>query len=145
MNIQSILAKKGSQVITIGARQSIREALETLVQYNIGALVVVNQAEQPIGILSERDIVRAAATGKDWLHLDVRTLMTRELITGVPDDDLEVVAHTMTEQRIRHVPVVDQGRRLIGIVSIGDIVKAQRDQYEGELYTLQTQLLADTA
>lgn len=145
MNIQSILAKKGSQVVTIGARQAIREALETLVRYNIGALVVVNHAEQPIGILSERDIVRAAATGEALLHLEVRTLMTRELITGVPDDDLEVVAHTMTEHRIRHVPVVDRERRLVGIVSIGDIVKAQRDQYEGELYTLQTQLLADTA
>lgn len=144
MNIQSILAKKGSEVVTIGARQSIREALETLVQYNIGALVVVNHAAQPIGILSERDIVRAAANGESLFHLNVYALMTRELITGVPDDDLGVVAHTMTEKRIRHVPVVDQGQ-LVGIVSIGDIVKAQRDQYEGELYTLQTQLLADTA
>jgi CBS domain-containing protein len=144
MNIQSILARKGSQVVTIRARQSIREALEALAQYNIGALVVVNHAEQPIGILSERDIVRAAANGESIFHLNVHALMTRELITGIPDDDLEVVAHTMTEKRIRHVPVVDQGQ-LVGIVSIGDIVKAQRDQYEGELYTLQTQLLADTA
>jgi CBS domain-containing protein len=66
--------------------------------------------------------------------------MIRDMIIGVPEDDLESVAHTMTEKRVRHIPVVEDGR-LIGIVSIGDIVKAQRDQYRGELYTLQTLML----
>jgi CBS domain-containing protein len=144
MNIQSILATKGTHVVTIRPQQSIREALATLVRHNIGALVVVNQANEPVGILSERDIVRAAATNEALFPLPVSTLMSREMVTGVPEDDLEAVAHTMTEKRTRHVPVVDQGK-LVGIVSIGDIVKAQRDQYQGELYTLQTQILANDA
>lgn len=144
MNIQSILATKGTHVVTVRPQQSIREALTTLVRHNIGALVVVNHVHQPIGILSERDIVRAAATNEALFSMPVSTLMCREMVTGVPEDDLEAVAHTMTEKRTRHVPVVDQGK-LVGIVSIGDIVKAQRDQYQGELYTLQTQILADDA
>ncbi len=71
----------------------------------------------------------------------VSAVMTRDIITAVPQDDLMSVANTMTEMRIRHLPVVDQGR-LVGIVSIGDVVKAQRDHYHGEVDTLQTQLLA---
>jgi CBS domain-containing protein len=144
MNIQSILATKGTHVVTIRPQHSIREAIATLVRHNIGALVVVNHADEPIGILSERDIVRAATTNEALFSMPVHTLMSREMITGVPEDDLEAVAHTMTEKRTRHVPVVDRGR-LVGIVSIGDIVKAQRDRYQGELYTLQTQILADDA
>jgi len=68
-------------------------------------------------------------------------VMTRELVTGVPQDDLESVAYTMTEKRTRHIPVVEHGT-LVGIVSIGDVVKAQRDRYQGELHTLETQVLA---
>jgi CBS domain-containing protein len=142
MNIQNILATKGTSVVTIGPQQSIREAIVSLVTHNIGALVVVNHAGQPIGILSEREIIRAAVKHEAILALPVSVLMSREVVTGVPYDDLEAVAHTMTEKRVRHVPVVDQGK-LVGIVSIGDVVKAQRDQYQGELYTLQTQILAD--
>lgn len=144
MNIQSILAIKGTHVVTIRPQQSIREALTTLVTHNIGALVVVNNAGLPVGILSERDIILTAATNEAVFSQSVGALMTREAVTGVPEDDLEAVAHTMTEKRIRHIPVVEQ-ERLVGIVSIGDIVKAQRDQYQGELYTLQTQLFADDA
>jgi CBS domain-containing protein len=71
----------------------------------------------------------------------VRGIMTRDVVTATPDDDLLAVAHVMTERRIRHLPVVAAGR-LVGIVSIGDLVKAQRDQYQGELDTLQAQLFA---
>jgi CBS domain-containing protein len=142
MNIQSILARKGSHVVTIHPQQTIREAVATLARHNIGALVVVNAAGQPIGIISERDIIRAVAHDEAVFAVTVRTLMTRELVTGVPYDDLEAVGHTMTERRIRHVPVVDQGQ-LVGIVSIGDVVKAQRDQYQGEVYTLEIQILAE--
>jgi len=68
--------------------------------------------------------------------------MTRNVVIGVPEDDLVSVGHTMTERRIRHLPVMASGS-LVGIISIGDIVKAQRDQYQGEVETLQTQLLGD--
>ena len=140
MKIQNILSKKGAHVVTIKAEQSIREAVATLVRHHIGALVVLNSANEPVGILSERDIIRAAVENEALFTLTVADLMTRELIVGTLDSDLTAVAHTMTEKRIRHVPVLDQGE-LVGIVSIGDVVKAQRDEYEGELYTLQIQIL----
>jgi CBS domain-containing protein len=142
MNIHSILAVKGTKVVTVRPQQSIREAITLLVDNNIGALVVTNDVGKPVGILSERDIIRAAAQNEAIFSQPVSALMTRGITTGEPHDDLESVAHTMTEKRIRHIPVIDQGK-LLGIVSIGDIVKAQRDQYQGELYTLETQMLAD--
>jgi CBS domain-containing protein len=140
MNIANILARKGSMAVTVRPEQSIREALGLLERHNIGALVAV-QGESPVGILSERDIVREAARNDKFFILTVADLMTRDVITGQPHDDLLTVAHTMTERRIRHLPVVDKDR-LIGMVSIGDVVKAQRDHYQGEVDTLQTQLLA---
>ena len=141
MNIANILARKGSMAVTVRPEQSIRDALALLERHNIGALVAVED-ERPVGILSERDIVREAARNEAFFARMVADLMTRDVITGQPHDDLHSVAHTMTERRIRHLPVVDQGR-LIGMVSIGDVVKAQRDHYQGEVDTLQTQLLAD--
>jgi CBS domain-containing protein len=140
MNIANILARKGSMAVTVRPEQSIREALGLLERHNIGALIAV-QGESPVGILSERDIVREAARNESFFTLTVADLMTRDVITGQAHDDLLTVAHTMTERRIRHLPVVDKDR-LIGMVSIGDVVKAQRDHYQGEVDTLQTQLLA---
>jgi CBS domain-containing protein len=137
MNIASILATKGDKVVTIRAEQSIREALGVLARHNIGALVVVDGAMRPIGILSERDIVRAAAKDEKVFPLLVSQLMTRDLVLGGPGDDLGAVGQTMVQRRIRHLPVVDGGK-LVGMVSIGDVVKAQRDQYQGEVDTLQT-------
>jgi CBS domain-containing protein len=140
MNIANILARKGPMAVTVRPEQSIQEALLLLDRHNIGALIAV-EGEHPVGILSERDIVREAARNEKFFMRVVADLMTRDVITGQPHDDLLSVAHTMTERRIRHLPVVDQGR-LIGMVSIGDVVKAQRDHYQGEVDTLQTQLLA---
>jgi CBS domain-containing protein len=137
MNIASILATKGDKVVTIRADQTIREALGVLAQHNIGALVVVDAAVRPIGILSERDIVRAAARNEAVFPQLVSQLMTRNLVLGSPGDDVGAVGHTMVQRRIRHLPVMDGGK-LVGMVSIGDVVKAQRDQYQGEVDTLQT-------
>ncbi|MGH2452946.1 MAG: CBS domain-containing protein [bacterium] len=139
MNISHVLARKGAGVITIRPQQSIREALAALAQHNIGALVVVEAEARPVGILSERDIVRAAVRDERVFDRAVRDLMTTDVIVATPEDDLKAVAHTMTEKRIRHLPVVT-GDRLVGIVSIGDIVKAQRDAYEGEVATLEMRI-----
>ena len=144
MNIAGILATKGGKVFTIGPEQSIRQALGLLAEHNVGALVVVDQARRPSGILSERDIVRAAAKNEDVFSRPVGEIMTRDVIVGQPQDDLETVSYTMTEHRIRHLPIVDRGV-LVGIVSIGDVMKAQRDQYAGEVDTLQIQILKETA
>jgi CBS domain-containing protein len=144
MNIKSILAKKGMTVVTIRPDQSIKEAIAQLAQYNIGALVAVDEANLPVGILSERDITRALAKDEQIFAKSVSELMTKNVITGLPQDDLISVANTMTERRIRHLPVVEKGK-LVGIVSIGDVVKAQRDQYQGEVDTLQSQILGEKA
>jgi CBS domain-containing protein len=142
MNIASLLASKGITVVTIGPQDTIRGALTLLAQHNIGALVVVDGQGGLVGIVSERDIVRALARTEAILVEPVDVIMTREVVIGTPQDDLVAVGNTMTERRIRHLPVVEGGR-LVGIVSIGDVVKAQRDQYQGEVDTLQFQLLRE--
>jgi CBS domain-containing protein len=142
MNVRRILATKGVDIVTVRPDQTIREAIALLAKHNIGALVAVDTENRPVGILSERDITRQLAKNEDLFTLLVSDLMTKNVITGMPQDDLKSVANTMTDKRIRHLPIVDQGK-LCGIMSIGDVVKAQRDQYMGEVDTLQTQILAD--
>ena len=144
MNIASLLAKKSGAPITIRPEQTVRDAVGFLAKHNIGALIVVNAAGTPVGIVSERDIVREAARNEQVFGRVVGEIMTRDVITGVPEDDLASVANLMTEKRIRHLPVVTGGK-LIGIISIGDVVKAQRDTYLGKVETLETQILADNA
>jgi len=143
MDLRSILATKSRQIVTIGPGQSLADALLVLKRNNIGALVVVESGQSVVGILSERDIVRAAADDRDFAALLVEQVMTKDVVLGILDDDVMHVAHVMTEKRFRHLPVVDNENRVIGIVSIGDILKSQRDKYLGEIDTLETQLLAD--
>ena len=139
MNIAHVLARKGVRVITIRPEESIRQALTLLAEHNIGVLVVVDEADRPVGILSERDIVREAARNEEAFVQSVGAVMTKDVIAGSPQDDLKSALKTMTEKRFRHLPIMDRGK-LVGIVSIGDMVKAQIDEYEGEIETLQTRL-----
>jgi CBS domain-containing protein len=142
MKVRQILASKSRNVITIHPDQSVSEAVAKLVEFGIGALVVVNEQATPIGIISERDIIRRAAANEALFSEKVGEIMTRDVITGIPQDDLASVAHTMTERRFRHLPIMDEGQ-LVGIISIGDVLKAERDEYRGEIDTLETQILAD--
>ena len=142
MKVRNILTTKGTNVITVRPEQSLQEAARLLAEYNIGALVALNETGQVVGIISERDIIRITARQADAFSRPVGEVMTKNVITGLPNDDLVSVMHTMTERRFRHLPIVEQGE-LVGIISIGDIVKSQRDQYKGELDTLQTQIIAD--
>ena len=144
MKIESILATKGPSVVTVRPDQSLREAVRSLAEHNIGALIVVDEAGQPIGIISERDIVREAARTETVLGQTVSRVMTKDLITASPQDDLETVLQTMTAKHFRHLPITDQ-ERLIGVISIGDVVKAQLDKYQGEVDTLQAQIIEDQA
>lgn len=144
MKLMRILATKTGDVITIHPERQIREAVQLLAEYNIGALVVVDEKDKPVGILSERDIVRRAVENEDVFSERVQDIMTKRVIIGMPQDDLYSVINTMTEKRFRHLPIMDEGR-LIGIISIGDVLKAQRDAYQGEIDTLETQIMADEA
>ena len=141
MKILSILTTKGSDVITVHPEKTITDSLKILVKHKIGALVVIDESGRLKGILSERDIIQRASETEDVFSQSVEQLMTKEVLVCDSKDDVMSVAHMMTEKRFRHVPVVDEGK-LVGIVSIGDILKAQRDKYLGEIDTLEIQLLA---
>jgi CBS domain-containing protein len=136
MKIRTILASKGRNVITARPEQLTKEAVVLLARYNIGALVVVDQSGRPIGIISERDIVREAARSTNALAEPISRVMTRGLVTGTAEDDVQAVLRTMTENRFRHLPILEDGE-LAGIVSIGDLVKAQLYEYQGQIDTLE--------
>lgn len=144
MKVSHILSAKVGDVISISPEQTIHTAVKKLVAHNIGALVVLDADDNLIGILSERDVIHRASQTDSVLTLSVAEVMTREVVTGRPQDDLMSVAHTMTERRFRHLPILDD-KRLVGIISIGDVIKAQRDTYRGEIDSLETQIMADEA
>lgn len=123
MKLVDILGRKGGIVVTIEKERSVLEAARTLVQHNIGALVVTDD-DSPHGIITERDILRLTASDPGGIagH-SVGAVMTRDLVTASPEDDLREAMGVMTHRRIRHLPVVKE-RRLVGIVSIGDLINA---------------------
>ena len=139
MQISTILAKKGSTVFTVTPDQTVREAVALLVDQRIGAVVVVDDDNLPMGIVSERDVVRELAKNDSVLNEPIGRIMTSDVIIAHPGDDTKAVSKTMTVKRFRHLPVMDHDE-LIGIISIGDVVKAQLDEYEGEIETLQTRV-----
>ncbi|MCH7579901.1 MAG: CBS domain-containing protein [Chloroflexi bacterium] len=139
MKIESILATKSSNVVTVRPDLSLKEAVDLMAEHNIGALIVVDEAGRPIGIISERDIIREAARTEAVFDLTVSRVMTKELITASPEDDLETVLQTMTARHFRHLPVMDR-ERLIGVLTIREVVEAQLDRWQGEVDTLQTQI-----
>jgi len=142
MKVRNILATKKGNVITIAPDEPVRRAIAMLAEHRIGALVVVDAAERLAGILSERDILYTAAEDEQLFGRPVSDIMTRDVVVGMPQDDVIAVAHTMLEKRFRHLPIVDEGR-LCGIISIGDVLKIQRDAYRGEVDTLETRIIAE--
>ncbi|MFA6574832.1 MAG: CBS domain-containing protein [Nocardioides sp.] len=123
MHIAEILkAKPSSEVITIGPDAGVRELLDTLSEHNIGAVIVSSDGTSLDGIVSERDVVRHLHSDGTVINNTVSAIMTAVVETCAPDDDLDSVMQVMTERRIRHLPVCQAGA-LVGIVSIGDVVK----------------------
>ncbi len=133
MNVQSILQNKGSDVATVNQQASLADATAQLRDRGIGALVVSNDGQHIDGILSERDVVRAlAAHGSSALGRTVASAMSTDVVTCAAGDSVEALMVSMTDRRIRHLPVVDDDGVLTGIVSIGDVVKARLGQLETE-------------
>lgn len=123
MNVARILKEKGRAVFTIPPETLVASAVETLAKERVGALVVCDEDSHVIGIISERDIVRILANeGANSLDQPVASYMTRDVLTCVERDSVNWLMEEMTTRRFRHLPVVEGGR-LIGIVSIGDVVK----------------------
>lgn len=132
MRVKDILAKKGGGVATVDPDATIGEAVALLRRHRIGALVVSVDGASIDGILSERDVVGALATmGAGLLTAAVRQIMTSQVLTCEPGDELRTLAITMTDKRFRHMPVTVDGR-LAGIVSIGDVVKHRVDELQTE-------------
>jgi CBS domain-containing protein len=132
MKVKEILRDKGSAVYTIGPEQSVSEALREMHKHKIGALLVVDEAGKILGILTERDILRVCEIQAHRLaEIAVHQEMTADLLIALPDDDINYVTNTMTQKRIRHVPIVSEGR-LVGMISIGDVTKARLEQAEFE-------------
>ncbi|GAB3963935.1 CBS domain-containing protein [Actinoallomurus acanthiterrae] len=132
MRISEILRAKGGDVATIAPHESVRRLLALLAEHNIGAVVVSSDHNTIEGIVSERDIVRRLnERGAELLDAPVSTIMTTPVRTCAPTDDVDGLRGIMTEHRIRHLPVVRDGS-LVGIVSIGDVVKTTIAELETE-------------
>ncbi|MBT3330674.1 MAG: CBS domain-containing protein [Rhodospirillaceae bacterium] len=132
MHVERILAAKGRKVFSVTANETIGRAAEILNQNRIGAILVCDAGGHVEGILSERDIVRGMAQmGPKCLSTLVAELMTRDVVFCLPEDNIDTIMSVMTERRTRHLPVMRDGQ-LMGIISIGDVVKFRMEEIENE-------------
>ncbi len=132
MNVKDILRAKETNVITVQPDATVHAAMQTMVTHHIGSLIVLDDQGQVIGIITERDILRECTARSEQVKTTlVQQVMTKDLIIGVPDDEVGYVMGVMTQNRIRHLPILDGGA-LQGLISIGDVVKAQLEVTEFE-------------
>jgi CBS domain-containing protein len=132
MKIEDVVRTKGTGVITIAPAATVQALVDLLAEHNIGAVVVSSDGRVIDGIVSERDVVRhLASDGPDVLAAAVASIMTADVKTASPEDEIEETAHTMTYARIRHLPIVVDGE-LRALISIGDVVKHRIDQLTDE-------------
>jgi CBS domain-containing protein len=137
MRIADVLRNKGSAVATISPDTLVSELLAGMAERNIGAMVVMG-SDGVLGIVSERDVVRRLnERGAELLGLSVSEIMTTMVVTCAPGDAVDDLTALMTENRVRHVPVIENGQ-LAGIVSIGDVVKTRMEELQSEQEQLQT-------
>jgi len=138
MRVADLLRTKGSEVATVPPKVSVTGLLEDLARYNVGALVVVDERGALVGIVSERDVVRQLnERGAELLTVPVEEIMTTDVVTCVPGDAVNTLAEVMTQRRVRHMPVVEGGQ-LVGLVSIGDVVKSRIEQLESDREQLES-------
>ncbi|WP_332662572.1 CBS domain-containing protein [Aeromicrobium sp.] len=132
MRVSDVLASKGSDAVyTITPDSTVRELLDVLAELNVGALIVSNDGKAMVGIVSERDIVRKLRTVESPRDMKVADIMTTDVQLCGPDDSFGDLMAVMTEHRVRHIPVIDDGV-IVGVVSIGDAVKYRMEQLEFE-------------
>jgi CBS domain-containing protein len=142
MFVSDILAQKGTQVFTVTPDTSVAQVSQQLSTRRIGSVLVMEGGNTVTGIVSERDLVRALAShGANAMELQARHVMTREVVTCDPDDSIDKVMETMTRGRFRHLPVVRHGE-LLGLVSIGDVVKARLEEATHEAEALKAYIVA---
>lgn len=132
MRITDVINNKGSFVVTARPDHDVAHLVALLTEHNIGAVVITDDADQVVGIAGEREVVRALARFKDHtLSQPISAMMVSSVTTAAMDDDLSNIAATMTELRVRHMPVIVDGH-VAAIVSVGDIVKSRIDQLQDD-------------
>ncbi|MBI2587077.1 MAG: CBS domain-containing protein [Rhodospirillales bacterium] len=142
MTVANILNEKGTKVATARPHETIGTLVHKLKLENIGAVVVSQDGKRVDGIISERDIVRGlAAHGAELLSMRIDKLMIRDVLTCAPGDSVKDVMQTMTTRRVRHLPVVENGK-MVGLVSIGDVVKNRLQDVEMEARVLRDYITA---
>jgi len=142
MFVSDILTQKGGLVFTVTPGTTVAQIAQQLSTRRIGSVLVMGVNDEVAGIVSERDLVRAMSLhGAAALELEARHVMTREVVTCDPDDSIDHIMETMTQGRFRHVPVVRHGE-LLGVVSIGDIVKARLEEARHETEALKAYIVA---
>jgi CBS domain-containing protein len=143
MFVRNILKSKGTDVVTTGPEETIAATAKLLHKHRIGAVLVLDGDGKVAGVISERDIVRGAALhGEEVFSMKVRELMTRDVVVCSPHDTIQDIMSLMTARRIRHVPVVEDGK-LQGIISIGDVVKLRLGEVELEAESLREYVLGN--
>lgn len=139
--VEKLLAKKGGSIISVLPHDSIKDTVDILREKRIGAVLVLSASGQLQGILSERDIVRKLSTEPEFdINQPVEELMTRKVKSCAPNEPLFSVLRTMTEGRFRHMPVMDGGK-LLGMVTIGDVVHYRLDELEHETVQLKQMIV----
>ena len=137
MRLKDVLAAKGHRVVTVSAKSSIAEAIHTMHAEKVGAVMVPDAEGCPVGIFTERDVLRLYADGdRDFEALAVETRMTCTVVVGLLSMSLDEALGLMTERRFRHLPVVEDGQ-LLGLVSIGDLVKEKLKETAQEAEALR--------
>lgn len=132
MQLSTIIAAKGGFVATVQPDATVGDLVAMLAEHGVGALVVSADGRTITGIVSERDVVRAMTHGAEALSRPVASIMTTHVFCAPPDAHIDELMHVMTEKRVRHIPVTDPDGVLLGIVSIGDVVKSRLGELEGE-------------
>ena len=142
MHISDILNAKGTEVIATGPAETVAATARLMNYQRIGAVLVRDAKDNVVGVISERDIIRGiAVNGARALDMEVRELMTREVVSCKPTDTISEVMRVMTTRRFRHLPVMEDGA-LKGMISIGDVVKHRLDESELETRVLRDYVIA---
>lgn len=137
MFVSDILKVKGNAIISIGPDEPAAAAFTLLAENRVGSVLVIDEADKIVGILSERDLVKATHTYHEAvLSKRIHELMTTQVVTCSPKDPVAAIMGMMTQQRFRHVPVIENGR-LVGIISIGDVVKSRIEEAQAEVEALR--------
>lgn len=132
MQVTQILSNKGKEVFSISPDATVNELVRRLHSHRVGALLVQDETGQVVGIVSERDVVRGMATQAGIFDAHVTDIMTADVVSITPSTDVAELTRLMTQHRIRHVPVIDDKGRVVGLISIGDVVKIRMDELESE-------------